>query len=324
MKRLFTLLMIAMVVTVSFAQPPIKVAYIGDADPAAAGDLLMPEYLEALGFDLTYFAMGVDNPVADYDVVVCSEVPGSSNGGWAAYATAPLPIVHFKVHALKTAALNWVATGAGVTGTDYDNSTDSTIVIIDDQHPIATGYTGEVQVTDNSAANEANVGWVNMPEGNGIKVVGQSGAAEATHQAIVAIDAGTVLNPTVTLVSRAVIVGYHQACWATLNDDGKELLKNAIYWAASRDLPVVDGISTTSAIEASVYPNPSTGIVNVRFSEISSEISVNVLSMDGRVVFTQQLANQSSSIDLSELNSGMYFINFEGADISYTEKLILK
>jgi hypothetical protein len=322
MKRFFTFLVFTILVSSVFAAAPVKVLYLGSADPGTAGDTIMPGYLTDMGLDVTYEVISDVSAVADYDAVVISETVGSSHTGWARYQTAPMPLVTFKVHATKTAALNWVATGAGVTGTDYDNGLDSIITVKQKTHPIFTGFEDtEIQVLENVGAIGALVGFVTLTDISGINVIAQSGVTDEFRQAIVCIDAGTVMNATVTMANKAVMIGWHQAAWPVINEDGLTIIKHAIKWAAGKP---ITSIADNSVVNTSLYPNPSTGLVNLNFSQNISNATVNVLSIDGKVVFSQQLTNtQMQQLDLSELHSGMYLINVEGSNVSFTDRLIL-
>jgi hypothetical protein len=58
----------------------------------------------------------------------------------------------------------------------------------------------------------------------------------------------------------------------------------------------------------SFYPNPTTGIVTILNS--GEEKTAHLVSIDGKIIQTFQLIN-NSQINLSKLNSGVYFIQTE-------------
>ncbi len=82
----------------------------------------------------------------------------------------------------------------------------------------------------------------------------------------------------------------------------------------------VDDIESNSLF--SVYPNPTSGIVNYQ-SELSSNLEV--LNLSGELVYTQSNIQPNTSIDLSKLAEGIYILKltFENDEVSQV-KLIKK
>jgi hypothetical protein len=79
---------------------------------------------------------------------------------------------------------------------------------------------------------------------------------------------------------------------------------------------------------ASVYPNPTSGLVNVDFTlNSSSDVSLEVIDITGKVVHTNNagvLANGSNSlsIDANSFQAGIYYVNFLTNGKKVTRKLI--
>ena len=72
-----------------------------------------------------------------------------------------------------------------------------------------------------------------------------------------------------------------------------------------------------------IYPNPSTGIFNIEFNEGSAQ-KVVVYDAIGKVVYENIVDVNSTavSIDLSEFNSGMYFVKINAGEKMIMKKLI--
>lgn len=88
-------------------------------------------------------------------------------------------------------------------------------------------------------------------------------------------------------------------------------------------LPVV-GVSANQEVASAVniYPNPSTGIVNV--NNVEGAI-IEVLNMVGQTVVTINNASEISSIDLSNQANGTYFVRvLKGTEVSTTKINIIK
>jgi hypothetical protein len=88
---------------------------------------------------------------------------------------------------------------------------------------------------------------------------------------------------------------------------------------------VISGIGETA-----VYPNPSDGNVDLTINVYKNvNVQVYVTNLSGQVVYTYQnkslkLGRNEIRMNLSELNSGMYFININAEGTILTEKLMLK
>ncbi|MCD4734992.1 MAG: T9SS type A sorting domain-containing protein [Bacteroidales bacterium] len=64
--------------------------------------------------------------------------------------------------------------------------------------------------------------------------------------------------------------------------------------------------------EISLSPNPTEDIVNVSVSgKALNPISVHVFSVEGRLVFSQKIIEESSIVDLSGCKKGLYFLKLE-------------
>jgi hypothetical protein len=70
-----------------------------------------------------------------------------------------------------------------------------------------------------------------------------------------------------------------------------------------------------------IFPNPSSGIVNLK---ARANTSVKVINTLGELVKTVKLESSSASVDMSDLAKGLYFINASSGNSVSTQKLILK
>ena len=87
----------------------------------------------------------------------------------------------------------------------------------------------------------------------------------------------------------------------------------------------VDGpteIEFEPATEMSIYPNPTNGMLNITSNE---EIdSVEIFNSVGTAVISSTVAGNSSSIDMSNLPNGMYFVRVYTANGIETVKVVLE
>lgn len=74
----------------------------------------------------------------------------------------------------------------------------------------------------------------------------------------------------------------------------------------------------------SVYPNPTSGKVKLKFNQIpQSGIQLSVFDLKGKTILQQLIHNQEEWIDLKGNLTGIYFIKTNQKNQS-TQKLILK
>ncbi|MBP9151298.1 MAG: T9SS type A sorting domain-containing protein [Flavobacteriales bacterium] len=80
----------------------------------------------------------------------------------------------------------------------------------------------------------------------------------------------------------------------------------------------------------SIYPNPTSDNVNINFvSKEDQDVTINVISIDGSLVFAKKLntkVGQASrtSVDVSNLSSGIYVVQLMGANSSLTQRIVVQ
>lgn len=93
----------------------------------------------------------------------------------------------------------------------------------------------------------------------------------------------------------------------------------------------IDDVSITSAmpvglneatLEASVYPNPTNDVLNIKTTGEAKTISI--ISMDGRVVATAAMSGLEGKINVSELVAGVYFYEVGASNGSVVRNTFLK
>jgi photosystem II stability/assembly factor-like uncharacterized protein len=72
-----------------------------------------------------------------------------------------------------------------------------------------------------------------------------------------------------------------------------------------------------------VFPNPAYNIVNINFgNEINGEHTLVIFDLTGKTVF-QKLITRNSTLDISELQSGVYILSVKNLEYKYTKRLII-
>ena len=95
-------------------------------------------------------------------------------------------------------------------------------------------------------------------------------------------------------------------------------------------LPATTGVQniTSSVSSVTAFPNPTTGKLNIQWTETTNEkATISISDVTGREVYTSALnmtqGNGTSQIDLSGLTNGTYLISVKSATISYNNKIEL-
>lgn len=77
-----------------------------------------------------------------------------------------------------------------------------------------------------------------------------------------------------------------------------------------------------------MFPNPSTGIFEIRFEEKNNTLSsVEVSNLEGRLLFEENALTKNMKIDLSDLDHGIYLLKIktliDETEIRLTERIIV-
>jgi hypothetical protein len=74
----------------------------------------------------------------------------------------------------------------------------------------------------------------------------------------------------------------------------------------------------------SLYPNPASTTVTLSVSEQMVGSTVSIVDINGRVVMSEVLNNQTLTVDLSNMSQGAYFVRITGEQNTVVRKLIVK
>jgi hypothetical protein len=114
-----------------------------------------------------------------------------------------------------------------------------------------------------------------------------------------------------------------------------DLRNDNVVFAATYGRGVFSGAFTSTTLSnsnfdnekaISIYPNPSTGIINVNIKDYSGKVEYSVFDINGRVVFKDYDSNISSQkqLNLGQLSKGIYIVKVATDTLNYSERIILK
>lgn len=98
------------------------------------------------------------------------------------------------------------------------------------------------------------------------------------------------------------------------------IIATAVYMLGN--LPICTDIFEVGDIEFSLYPNPANEVFNVESAE--NDLLLNIYSINGKIVMSQQLFNSKASVDISHLVPGTYFVELRNDTDQFSLKKLIK
>jgi hypothetical protein len=77
-------------------------------------------------------------------------------------------------------------------------------------------------------------------------------------------------------------------------------------------------------LQAEIFPNPSNGTFEIELPSLFNEIQVEVLDMQGKIVWTQADTNSNTIQVISNLAKGQYLVKISTESGSLVEKLVIQ
>ena len=109
-----------------------------------------------------------------------------------------------------------------------------------------------------------------------------------------------------------------------VDSQGTELFYSAgDYGSGTRETfgyQVALGVNDNATIGAIVYPNPAKNTLNISGAESAS---IDIYDVTGRVVMQRGQLDNNAALDISSLNTGVYFVRLVNNGQTQTEKLIV-
>lgn len=89
------------------------------------------------------------------------------------------------------------------------------------------------------------------------------------------------------------------------------------------------GLGENPLCHINLYPNPNTGEFNILFGDkVTGNTNIRILNTTGKVIFNKVIeittSGQIETFNISEINSGIYFVRVESATGSVVQKLIIE
>lgn len=72
---------------------------------------------------------------------------------------------------------------------------------------------------------------------------------------------------------------------------------------------IVTGVAGVEQYEASVYPNPASAVINLRFGAASPWRTVSLMDISGKEIRAQEASDSETSLDIRAMRTGNYLLN---------------
>ncbi len=129
-------------------------------------------------------------------------------------------------------------------------------------------------------------------------------------------------NATITATANE---GYTFTQWQDGNTESTRTITvtgNATYTATfTAD---VQGIGDVMAGTMSLYPNPASTSVTLGLEGFEGEVGIDVVDMNGRVVYQTNTTSTTVTVDVTELSQGAYFVRVVSGTRTAVRKLVVK
>jgi hypothetical protein len=79
-----------------------------------------------------------------------------------------------------------------------------------------------------------------------------------------------------------------------------------------------------SALRVLLYPNPTNNTITVELPELKEEVTIEIVNMFGKLVYTSTGKFSKQSIDMSNLCNGVYSFRLFGNESQYTNKVVIQ
>lgn len=82
----------------------------------------------------------------------------------------------------------------------------------------------------------------------------------------------------------------------------------------------ISGVYHSGAV--TIYPNPTSDKINVKFTELNGTHNLVVKDITGRTVYQTVLLQKLTQVNLASLTTGIYFINISGAFTNIVQRIV--
>ena len=98
----------------------------------------------------------------------------------------------------------------------------------------------------------------------------------------------------------------------------------ALDWANGTTPPATVLGNSMSESEITLFPNPTSDYLNINLSELNGSISIQLYSMNGALMLSENLKYRTEIIDVSNYEPGLYLLRINQNEEQVTKKIIIQ
>ncbi|WP_353167716.1 S8 family serine peptidase [Flavobacterium sp.] len=150
-----------------------------------------------------------------------------------------------------------------------------------------------------------------------------SGIAVACSTAVPALTGSVIPSETLTALNGLIADG----TWTLTVDDPYNgdggTINSVKLIICSIQLPL--SVADTTFSNLKIYPNPTTGFVNIDLGNqnLESNSIVKLFDIQGRIISTKEMKTAVDNVNISNLSDGVYIITIENGSSKTTKKIVL-
>ena len=96
------------------------------------------------------------------------------------------------------------------------------------------------------------------------------------------------------------------------------------FWSSSVTF-TTSGVATITDFTTSnfnIFPIPTTNKITVQLHDLQSIFNISITDVQGKKIFSKQGLRQETTLDISKLSKGLYFVNIQTENRRFTKKII--
>ncbi|HNU60537.1 MAG TPA: T9SS type A sorting domain-containing protein, partial [Aquaticitalea sp.] len=83
------------------------------------------------------------------------------------------------------------------------------------------------------------------------------------------------------------------------------------------------GMGEFNIDEIKIYPNPTNGMLKIKTNRNMGEVTISLTDINGRQILSNHLELfNETELDLTQLQTGIYILNIQGANFDFNKKII--
>jgi Secretion system C-terminal sorting domain len=139
------------------------------------------------------------------------------------------------------------------------------------------------------------------------------------------LDSNCFCLPDSAAIDAKLLDGYDNITRGLVNFSVYDSTCSNILYTVSKVVQVPTSVAEASRGSIQVYPNPSTGLVQVRLSDVDAGADGQVIDLQGRILLRFQMQVGTQQLDLGGLAKGIYQLNLQGRDGErWTQRVVLE